>query len=93
MSKELVKGFWWAVIGRYLLFGLIVALPILIVQFAGVAFISLQEVSISTEISIMLLGIITLGLSIFAQVLGYIYGFYMYEDLKNISKSQTPSQQ
>lgn len=75
-SKELVKGFWWKVLWRFLGFGFImflIMIPVMIVT-AILGSLGLWPVS----------AILTAILNVLIAPLGIVYGFMVYENLKRV---------
>lgn len=76
-SKELVKGYWWAVFGRWLAFGIIIAI---IVSILG-GIVALSGIGI-------LIALLNLAIGVILTPISLAYTFLMYKALKDIKKSQ-----
>ena len=83
-SKELVKGYWWAVFGRFLAVGLIYLVIILV---SSIPFIFIEEGSVLEFIW----NFTTSMLDIIISIIFAIYSYLIYKDLIKI-KSNFPSQ-
>lgn len=82
-SKELVKGYWWKVLWRLIIIGIVVAIPVL--PFSLLADWAQKVNLITLEIGA---GILTLMISFLIQGLSSSYGFLLYEKLKGIKESR-----
>jgi len=78
-SKELVKGYWWAVVGRSLFIGLLALIFFMVLSIPALFF---GEESIYTDIWGFVLQIILLIIS----PIFIIYNYLVYNDLTNIKK-------
>lgn len=82
-SKNLVSGYWWGVFGRYTLLGIagfiIVIIPIMVIQFGAMHFATNDQMIVAGVLSVLVILI-----SIAGQVFGNIYGYYIYENLKQL---------
>lgn len=83
-SKELVKGYWWSVFGRFLTFGLIHLVIILVLS---IPLIFIKEGS-GLE---FIWNFTTSMLDIIISIIFVIYSYLIYKDLAEI-KSNSPSQ-
>lgn len=72
-SKELVRGFWWAVFGRWLVFGVLAMLVVAI--FGGL--VSLTE-------SQILISVFSLIITVIITPYAMAYSYLMYKSLKKI---------
>lgn len=79
-SKELVKGYWWAVLGRWLAFGLIIAIVV------GI----LGAIVAATGIA-LLATVLNLAIGIILTPLAMAYSYLIYKALKKVKKSDQPA--
>jgi hypothetical protein len=82
-SKELVRDYWWGVLGRYLLLGLLVSIVVMATTILATILLKVSGVNGQARLD--------LGISILAQAvtslltpLYIIYPYFMYKDLVRI---------
>lgn len=74
-SKQLVSGYWWKVLWRFLIIGIIVIVIFLIINFIS------KSVGIPREINVF-----SIIISLFFAPFATTYGFLLYEDLRKFKE-------
>lgn len=80
-SKELVKGYWWAIAGRFLLVGLI---GLVIIIILSLPLLAMEEKSVQFQIFNQVVGIFEFLYGLFFT----IYSYLIFKDLQQIKARQ-----